>query len=157
MPLERLDVDKLCSAWPGEDAWPERAKSLLGEGDLATAAGKELRAKHSSPAQFRTQIETLRTIWPDLKQRLKAQLLPLGELKEMLHKVGAPTEPEHIGITRARLRDSYWQAFCIRRRFTILDVAVRIGVLDEALKTIFGPRGIWPAQKQDSAVPAGAH
>jgi glycerol-1-phosphate dehydrogenase [NAD(P)+] len=157
MPLERLDADALCAAWPSADAWAERAKTLLGDGELATAAAKELRAKHSTPAQLRTQLETLRTIWPELKQRLKAQLLPLGELKGMLQKVGAPTEPEHIGITRARLRDSYWQAFCIRRRFTILDVAVRLGVLDEALKTIFGPRGTWPAQNEASAVPAGAH
>ena len=33
----------------------------------------------------------------------------------MLRTVGAPTAPEEIGITRERLRRSYWQAYCIRR------------------------------------------
>jgi glycerol-1-phosphate dehydrogenase [NAD(P)+] len=62
----------------------------------------------------------------------------------MLRDVGAPTEPEQIGITRERLRHSYWQAWCIRRRFTVLDLAVRAGVLDDCLKQIFGSRGVWP-------------
>ena len=59
----------------------------------------------------------------------------------MLQDAGAPTEPEQIGITRARLRQSYWQAFCIRRRFTVLDLAVRTGLLDTCLDEIFGPAG----------------
>lgn len=154
-PLERLDIDACCAAWPDESSWAARATSLLGEGELSINAGKELRAKHSNPAQLRTQLQTLRSVWPELREKLRAQLLPLGELKEMLRKVGAPTEPEHIGISRARLRDSYWQALCIRRRFTILDVAVRIGVLDEALKNIFGAKGIWPIAAQDVPAVAG--
>jgi glycerol-1-phosphate dehydrogenase [NAD(P)+] len=64
----------------------------------------------------------------------------------MLQDAGAPTEPEQIGITRARLRQSYWQAFCIRRRFTVLDLAVRTGLLDTCLEEIFGPAGLWPEQ-----------
>ncbi len=154
-PLERLDVDACCAAWPDESAWAAHATSLLGEGELGTAAAKELKAKHSKPEQLRAQLLTLRASWPELREKLRAQLLPLAELKEMLRQVGAPTEPEHIGISRARLRDSYLQAFCIRRRFTILDVAVRIGALDEALKHIFGPKGIWPIAAQDVRATAG--
>ena len=143
---KKLDVDACCAAWPDEEAWAERATALLGEGELATNAIKELRAKHSTPAQLRSQLQMLRNNWPKLRERLRAQLLPLGELKEMLRQAGAPTEPEQIGINRARLRDSFWQAYCIRRRFTVLDVAARIGLLDDAVKEIFGAGGIWPAE-----------
>ena len=56
---------------------------------------------------------------------------------------GAPTEPEQIGISRARLRESFLQAYYVRRRFTVLDLAVRIGLLESSLDSLFGPKGVW--------------
>ena len=154
LPIDKLDVDACCAAWPDESGWVSRAASLLGEGELANNAAKELRAKHSDPRQLKVQLQTLRASWPDLRARLRAQLLPLVQLRDMLRKVGAPTEPEQIGISRARLRESYWEAFCIRRRFTVLDLAARIGVLDDALNCIFGADGTWPIARRD--IPAAA-
>jgi glycerol-1-phosphate dehydrogenase [NAD(P)+] len=114
---------------------------------LAGLAEQELRAKHNSPTQLREQLQFLKSIWPKLRERLQAQLLPLAALRQMLRDAGAPTEPEEIGITRTRLRQSYWQAFCIRRRFTVLDLAVRAGLLDTCLDEIFGPDGLWPVPR----------
>jgi glycerol-1-phosphate dehydrogenase [NAD(P)+] len=142
--LEKLDVERLCAAWPNEESWIARARELLGEGELAEGAARELHAKHSSPAQLSEQLRLLKTVWPKLREQLGAQLLPLATLRQMLQDAGAPTEPEHIGITRARLRESYWRAFCIRRRFTVLDLAIRTGLLDTCLDEIFGPAGLWP-------------
>ena len=62
----------------------------------------------------------------------------------MLRAANAPTEPEQIGIARERLRKSYWQAFCIRKRYTVLDFAARFGALDDCLDRIFDKRGVWP-------------
>ena len=143
--LETLDLDRCCAAWPDAEAWAARARDLLGDGELAKVAAQELQAKHASPEQFRVQLSLLKVGWPQLRERLQAQLLPLATLRQMLHEAGAPTEPEEIGITRVRLRKSYWQAFCIRRRFTALDLAVRTGLLDACLDEIFGPAGLWPA------------
>jgi glycerol-1-phosphate dehydrogenase [NAD(P)+] len=156
-PLEKLDVERLCAAWPSEDAWVARARELLGEGELAEGAARELRAKHSNPAQLKAQLELLQAGWPKLRARLSAQLLPLATLRQMLLAAGAPTEPEAIGITRTRLRQSYWQAFCIRRRFTVLDLAVRAGLLDICLDEIFGPAGVWPAAVSAAIQTTGAH
>lgn len=143
-PMEKLDVESCCAAWPDEESWVARARELLGGNELAEGAARELRAKHSTPAQLSEQLRLLKAVWPKLRERLGAQLLPLATLRQMLHDVGAPTEPEQIGITRARLRQSYWQALCIRRRFTVLDLAVRTGLLDTCLDEIFGPAGLWP-------------
>ncbi len=57
--------------------------------------------------------------------------------------MGAPTEPEEIGLTRERLRDSFLRAQHIRRRFTVLDLAVRTDALEPALAALFGPGGRW--------------
>jgi glycerol-1-phosphate dehydrogenase [NAD(P)+] len=145
-PLDQLDIDHCCTAWPDAETWANRARALLGEGELADAAAKELRAKHSDAQHRRTQLETLRSTWPELRLRLRQQLLPLSTLKEMLGAAGAPTEPEQIGISRARLRDSFRQAQLIRRRFTILDLAARTDTLESSLLHLFGPRGPWPIE-----------
>jgi len=142
--MEKIDVERLCAAWPDEESWVARAGDFLGEGDLATVGARELRAKHSSPAQLGEQLRLLKAAWPKLRERLESQLLPLATLRRMLRDAGAPTEPEQIGITRERLRQTYWQASCIRRRFTVLDLAVRTGLLDACLDEIFGPAGLWP-------------
>jgi glycerol-1-phosphate dehydrogenase [NAD(P)+] len=152
--LEKLDVDQCCAIWPDEQSWVTRADDILGDGMLAGLAEQELRAKHNSPAQLREQLQFLKSIWPKLRERLQAQLLPLATLRQMLRDAGAPTEPEEIGITRTRLRQSYWQAFCIRRRFTVLDLAVRAGLLDTCLDEIFGPAGLWPQQASRRAAAA---
>jgi len=62
----------------------------------------------------------------------------------MLCAAGAPVEPEEIGIARARLRESFGQAYYLRRRFTVLDLAARCGLLGPALSDMFGPDGLWP-------------
>ena len=69
--------------------------------------------------------------------------MPYAELKRRLCLVGAPAEPEEIGITRERLRASFQRAYHIRRRFTVLDLAVRTGLLDGSLDALFGPGGVF--------------
>jgi len=140
-PLERLNVERCCAAWPDVDGWCRRARAVLGGGALLALAERELRAKYSPAEQLRQQLLTLRTVWPELRDKLRAQLLPADRLTGMLRRAGAPTEPEQIGLTRERLRRSYWQAFCIRRRFTVLDLAVRTGLLEPFLERQFGPGG----------------
>lgn len=155
-PLERLDVERCVAAWPDEAVWVARATEWLGEGELSEGAARELHAKQCSPTELRRQLESLRTQWPRLREKLRAQLLPLNQLRQMLHAAGAPTEPEQIGISRERLRQSYWQAFCIRRRFTVLDLAARTGLLDSCVAQIFGRTGLWPVETGKTAGMADA-
>ena len=147
-PLEALDVDSCCTAWLEEADWVQRARECCGEGELGAVAGREISAKHSSRGQLRQQLQRLRAVWPRLAERLRQQLIPFETLQPMLRGAGAAAEPEQIGIWRDRLRDSFWEAYFIRRRFTVLDLAVRTGKLDGCLKEIFGPRGAWPIRPQ---------
>lgn len=151
-PLDQVDVEACCAAWPDLETWCGRARDVLKEEALVALAARELTAKHSTTDQLRTQLQTLRAAWPELRPKLRAQLLPLSTLKQMLRAAGAPTEPEQIGITRERLRRSYWEGFFIRRRFNLLDLAVRTGVLEAGLNRIFGPDGVWPITEGGSAV-----
>jgi glycerol-1-phosphate dehydrogenase [NAD(P)+] len=145
LPLDHIDVDACVAQWPVKEAWIERARQHCGEGELGIVARREIAAKQSSTDELRTQLARLAATWLKLQTRLRQQLIPFDRLKEMLRAAGAPTEPEQIGISRERLRASFWQAFFIRRRFTVLDLAVRAGVFDRCLEEIFSLNGAWPA------------
>ena len=144
LPVESLEIERCCASWPTLREWRERVDRWHPDRKVAKGVWAELSAKHCEPNELRRSLETLRDVWPDLKGRLREQLIPFAVLKEMLAAAGAPVEPEEIGISRERLRASYWQAFSIRRRFTVLDLAARAGLLDRCLSRIFGSGGAWP-------------
>jgi glycerol-1-phosphate dehydrogenase [NAD(P)+] len=145
-PIEKLDVEACCEAWPDEVALEKLIPQRFSQGDLTVVALQESRAKWVSRDELREQLRKLCEMWPGLKERLRQQLLPFVELKQMLSDAGAPVEPEEIGISRDRLRESFWLAYFLRRRITVLDLAVRTDLLDKALKHIFGPGGRWPIE-----------
>ena len=142
-PLEQLDVGRCVGRWPEAAEAEQRAGQLFAGEDFAETAAVETRAKHVSRAELQAQLERLCAGWPELRARLRGQLVPRTELQARLRLVGAPTEPEEIGLTRTRLRASFQRAYHIRRRFTVLDLAVRAGLLDECLDALFGPGGVW--------------
>jgi glycerol-1-phosphate dehydrogenase [NAD(P)+] len=142
--LEDLDVASCRARWPDEAGLEKTVRALFSQADLTAVSLNESRAKWVDAAGLRRQLETLQQVWPELKGRLRQQLIPRPELKAMLHAAGAPVEPEEIGISRARLCESFGQAYFLRRRFTVLDLAVRCGLLEPALSELFGPGGPWP-------------
>ena len=142
--LDSLDVETCCARWPEEAAGEANVRSLFRQPELTVVALQESRAKWVEAGVLRGQLETLRRVWPGLKERLRQQLIPLPELKARLHAAGAPVEPEDIGISRERLRESFQQSYYLRRRFTVLDLAARCNMLEPALSRLFGPAGAWP-------------
>lgn len=137
MPLHELDADAAAAAWPDRETWLRRAEERFAEAELKAVALREIAAKHTSREEVKKQIISLKRQWPELREKLRAQLVPLAEVKRRLQAAGAPVEPEQIGISKARLRQSFVSAFFIRRRFTVLDLAMRCGVLESCLDELF--------------------
>jgi glycerol-1-phosphate dehydrogenase [NAD(P)+] len=136
-PFEQLDVARCLAAWPDAKSAEVRARKLFSGEEFVDTAVTETAAKHIPPAELEQQLLQLRRAWPDLRTKLRAQLLPLAEVKRRLETVGAPTEPEQIGLTPERVRGSFIRAQHIRRRFTVLDLAVRTQTLEPALNAMF--------------------
>lgn len=134
-PLEKLDVEKACAAWPSLKAYEQEIRSTL-DAEIADKAIEEVTAKYISTDLIRKQLTELRGKWPELKPKLQAQLMSYKEKVQKLKTVGAPTRPEEIGISRERLLKSYKMAYYLRRRFTVLDVAVRTNLLTPALSAL---------------------
>lgn len=141
--MTQLDVEACVAAWPSLEAQQKTAAEMFAGTDFPDLGVTEITAKYSTPAELRAQLETLKRNWPEIRARLERQLVPMREVQRQFAVIGAPKEPEEIGISRARLRRSFIRAQHARRRFTILDLAVRTGCLDRWLEEIFGEGGVW--------------
>ena len=144
-----LDVEKAVAAWPASfDALKATFPSVYGDrpAHIRRAEG-EMSKKYSDPGRLREELSTFRRAWPELSQRLKAQLMPFEEVREKLRLAGAPCEPEQIGVTRARFRDTCRGVPYMRNRYFGLDLVERLGLMDELLGELFGPGGIWEAKE----------
>jgi glycerol-1-phosphate dehydrogenase [NAD(P)+] len=129
-PIEKLDVDTLVARWPTWKATKSSIAELFTIDELRDKAIEETRAKYLAGDELRAQLTKLRNVWPELKRRLLEQLVPSNQLATMLRDAGAPSRCEEIGISADRLCKSHRLAMHIRRRFTVLDLADRIGLLD---------------------------
>ena len=78
-----------------------------------------------------------------LKNQLAAQLLPATVVRDLLVEGGGPTEPAQIGLTLAQVKASYAPARRIRRRYTVYDIAYELGVFEQLVDEVFGPKGYW--------------
>ena len=74
---------------------------------------------------------------------MKEGLSILAEVRESLRLVGAPYEPEHIGVSRERLRKTLSYIPYMRSRFANIDVVYRCGYMNELTEHLFGKGGIW--------------
>jgi glycerol-1-phosphate dehydrogenase [NAD(P)+] len=154
--LDRLDVEARCAGWPSLEQVEEQVRNAHADPQLRDQALVESRAKYVTAEHLRDRLHRLRAVWPALRERLRAQLLTVSEVRHLLRAAGCPSEPEEIGLARAALRASFGAARQIRRRYTVLDLAAEAGVLDASLDALFGPGGALAAEPGAAAGAAPA-
>ncbi len=143
LPLQSLNIQEAAAEWERSSESEQQIRARFHGTDFVERAVEESSAKSISRSALELQLQRLQLAWPVLVERLRAQLLPASDIQQRLREVGAPAEPEEIGISRSRLRESFIRAFYIRRRFTVLDVAMRSGYMNTILGKLFGPGGRW--------------
>jgi glycerol-1-phosphate dehydrogenase [NAD(P)+] len=141
--VSSLNVDQSVKNWPLPADSDAAALAIFVGTDFPEIGLQETKAKYHHSIELAAQLSLLKDNWAIIKNKLQAQIVPYQEVKRRLELVGAPTLPEQIGISREKLKATFVRAQFIRRRFTILDVAVRTGYLDQWLEELFGEGGIW--------------
>ena len=142
--LEKLDVGKCVAAWKSWDEMEAEIRKVFAgkPGHLARGL-EETKGKYVDKEGLREQLEALKAAWPELKEKIRAQIIPFDEVYEDLKLVGAPYEPEMICVDRARMRQTFSYIPYMRSRFTNIDVVYRLGLMDELTGRLFGKGGIW--------------
>ena len=142
--IENIDIDKCVDAWK---SWPEMEEEIrtvfAGKPGHLARGLEETKGKYVDKEGLRKQLEALKAAWPELKERIREQIIPLSEVYEDLKLVGAPYEPEMICVDRARMRKTFSFIPYMRSRFTNIDIVYRLGLMDELTEKLFGKGGIW--------------
>ena len=145
--IENLDVEKCVEAWK---LWEEQEQEIreVFEGKPGHIARglKETRDKYVDKEGLRKQLEALKAAWPTLKEQIREQIIPFAEVRENLRLVGAPYEPEHIGVSRERMRKTFSYIPYMRSRFANIDVVYRCGFMEELMERLFGKGGVWEVE-----------
>ncbi len=143
-PLEELDIDRAVANWkPWDDVEQDILRIFAGKPGHTARAIKETRDKYVDSEGLRRQLTLLKDKWPQLRERIRRQIIPFEEVYADLKAVGAPYEPEMIGVTRERLRDTFGYIPYMRSRITSVDIIFRCGLMDKFTELLFGRGGLW--------------
>lgn len=138
--LSALDPERILARAPSLEAEEAAIDRAFPGRHVAERARAETAAKRLAPAAHRERIETIRRIWPELRDRLARHLIPAGEMRRLLRAAGAPTQAADIGVGPAEHRATIAASRHLRSRYTLLDLLAECGLLDDALDAVFaGP------------------
>jgi glycerol-1-phosphate dehydrogenase [NAD(P)+] len=79
--------------------------------------------------------------WGDLWSSLGQVLRPGSRVRQILNAAGAPTSVSQLGLTPDHLRRSFVAAREIRGRFTVLDLAAELGLLEALREDVLASSG----------------
>lgn len=142
--LDDIDVDACVEAWKSWEEMESEIRTLMAgkPGHIARAL-VEAKGKYVDKEGLRNQLETLKAAWPQLSKKIREQIISFDQVRESLRLVGAPYEPEMIGVSRERFRQTVSYIPFMRSRFTNIDVIYRLGWMDEFVDRMFGKGGLW--------------
>src|SRR5699024_1712288 len=141
--LDGVDVDAAVAAWPTWDQMVQRIRSARLPEQVTAAALEQSRAKYVEPEQLRERLDRARQRWPQIAGRVREQLLPAAEVEHTLQVMGAVSHPSQIGVNEAAFRAMYSRAQMIRKRYTLLDLLLEAGLLEDSVAELFAPGGFW--------------
>jgi glycerol-1-phosphate dehydrogenase [NAD(P)+] len=144
--IESVNTEACVQAWKSwEETEREICEVFSGKPGHIERGLVETKGKYIDKDGLRTQVETLKKVWPELKEKIREQIIPFEQVRENLRLVGAPYEPEMIGVSRERFRQTVSYIPFMRSRFTNIDVTYRLGWMDEFVDRMFGKGGVWEA------------
>ena len=141
--LVDLDIAALRESWPTREEMGRSVRAQHTGPDLEEGAVEQTLAKYISADELVQRLELLREVWPELRGKVRAQLMPAAQIREMLRAAGCPTGPGDIGLGWEDFAASYARAQTIRKRYTVLDLALEAGILEECVDELFAPGGFW--------------
>lgn len=146
--LTGLDIDRLAREWPSWADVEKRIRSAYSS-DLEDRVVEQSRPKYVDAGQLFQRLKLIRERWPELRERVREQLLPAKRLRDQLKEAGCPTAPDEIGLSVEGLKETYRRAQMIRPRYTVLDLLNETGLLEECVAELFADSGFWGRELGD--------
>lgn len=134
--LRVIDLDEVAGRRQPWDQIEANIRATF-DGALADHAVRETKEKYLGGPALAERLRPLVEGWAEVSDRLRAQLVPAQTLADMLQRAGAPSRPEHIGITADDVRRTFPRAMYYRSRYTALDVAWELGIFENLVDEVF--------------------
>lgn len=141
--LSDIDVDACVAAWPTLEEEQARALKVFEHFPAPRLGYDNIAKKYGDAETVRRELSVVRDNWATLRERLAGQVWSFAKMQEMFKIAGAPYEPEHIGITRAYIRDMFPIVQLMRWRYNLLDLAKRGRFYDRLVDSVFSKGGAW--------------
>jgi len=129
--VEGIDVEACVKAWPSLEEEQQRALAVFKDFPAPRLGYDNITKKYSTPDQVRKELLALKKDWPALKAKLQAQVWPYEKMKACFRTVGAPYEPEMIGVSDEWVHSVFPIVQLMRFRYNLLDLAKRGGFYEE--------------------------
>lgn len=139
----KLDVDAAVAAWKSADQVRHEAEQLFAGEAFAELGVTEIMAKYDDTEEVRRQLNLAKANWSDLKAKLQQQCYTFDEMYRYLSIVGAPVKPEDVGISKQQMKADVPFVRHLRRRYNMMDLGLRAGLLDTWVDGVFGQGGVW--------------
>ena len=98
---------------------------------MAGEVYREFMGKYPQPEKKEKELLFILNNWVKIKDIIRKNLIPSSMLEKALRESGAPVSFSKLGITRAGLRSAILHAREIRGRYTVLDLAYDVGMLED--------------------------
>lgn len=141
--LTDIDIDACVAAWPTLESEQARSLEIFKDFPAPRLGYENIAKKYTDAAAVRRELGAVKAAWPRLREELSAQVYSFEKMQNLFRIVGAPYEPEHIGITRFDIRDMFPIVQLMRWRFNILDLAKRVRLYDDLVASVFTKGGAW--------------
>jgi glycerol-1-phosphate dehydrogenase [NAD(P)+] len=142
-----IDIGKVEMGYMPLDILEERIGEIYGP--LKEEVMAEAVLKYLPWDKKRGQLERLLDMWEEVVEGASKIVRPAEEIEEILKEAGAPTSYRELGLSEDDFAKALRWARYMRRRYTVLDLAYDIGILEDFIRSEVyeGRGGSWDAAK----------
>ena len=133
----KLDVEACVKAWPEWEEEEKLCRDIFKSTLFPELGVEQTKPKFHTKEALREHLTLAKNIWPELKEKLKKQLLPSEEIKRRLEIVGGAVFPEDIGTTAREMADNTMTAVHMRNRYNALDFTYRTQQMKAFAQSIY--------------------
>ena len=119
--------------------WPDRERAIrdnFGSNPSLDRIISESRAKYISNEEYAVRIDLIRDRWDELVAKATKRFIPYDTLKEWFAAARCPVSAADIGLEKKRVTETFRLSGMIRNRYTVIDLAEDLCILDEIAEEV---------------------